>query len=218
MEQPEDNGPWMSGNSCQSIAVPKMLSVIFLLFRESCRSWTASPDSTATLPNRLAPCWPPASRARHSRHALPPCFWTPLLPLHTKSFPHRPQRWIRHQLMPQKWLKQAYSRMYGDCESESRDHCWGYFGDRVWSCGSLQSQIYSCLAMWKNFLTVVICTGGHNTSARSTPCAEEGWHEATTKTTIRADNEVEAHREANNYKVAMTGSRRHSKFSPATNL
>ncbi|KAE8281407.1 hypothetical protein D5F01_LYC20388 [Larimichthys crocea] len=53
----------------------------------------------------------------------------------------------------------------------------------------------------KAFLTVH--RGGHNTSARSTPCAEEGWHEATTKTTIRADNEVEAHREANNYKFGF---------------
>uniref|UniRef100_A0A8D3CIQ8 Cation/H+ exchanger protein 1 n=1 Tax=Scophthalmus maximus TaxID=52904 RepID=A0A8D3CIQ8_SCOMX len=31
----------------------------------------------------------------------------------------------------------------------------------------------------------------------------EGWHEATTKTTIRAENEVEAHREANNYKFGF---------------
>ncbi|XP_024913288.1 cation/H+ exchanger protein 1 isoform X2 [Cynoglossus semilaevis] len=46
---------------------------------------------------------------------------------------------------------------------------------------------------------------GHGTSARSTPSqyAEEGWHEATTKTTIRAENEVEAHREANNYKFGF---------------
>ncbi|KAG8005627.1 Low affinity vacuolar monovalent cation/H(+) antiporter [Nibea albiflora] len=60
----------------------------------------------------------------------------------------------------------------------------------------------------KGFLTVhrvVIRTGGHGTSARSTPsrCAEEGWHEGTTKTTIRAENEVEAHREANNYKFGF---------------
>ncbi|TKS90852.1 hypothetical protein D9C73_024985 [Collichthys lucidus] len=52
----------------------------------------------------------------------------------------------------------------------------------------------------KAFLTVH--RGGHSNSARSTPYAEEGWHEATTKTTIRADNEVEAHREANNYKAS----------------
>uniref|UniRef100_A0A3Q3VPC4 Uncharacterized protein n=1 Tax=Mola mola TaxID=94237 RepID=A0A3Q3VPC4_MOLML len=32
---------------------------------------------------------------------------------------------------------------------------------------------------------------------------EEGWHEGTTKTTIRAENEVEAHREANNYKFGF---------------
>uniref|UniRef100_A0A3Q0SQQ4 Cation/H+ exchanger protein 1 n=1 Tax=Amphilophus citrinellus TaxID=61819 RepID=A0A3Q0SQQ4_AMPCI len=39
--------------------------------------------------------------------------------------------------------------------------------------------------------------------ARSSPPrnGEEGWHECTTRTTIRVDNEVEAHREANNYKV-----------------
>lgn len=56
--------------------------------------------------------------------------------------------------------------------------------------------------MWKSFLTVVICAGGQGTT-RSTPsrCGDEGWHEGTTKTTIRAENEVEAHREANNYKV-----------------
>ncbi|XP_071358147.1 cation/H+ exchanger protein 1 isoform X2 [Trachinotus anak] len=47
--------------------------------------------------------------------------------------------------------------------------------------------------------------GGHSNSARSTPSryGEEIWHEATTKTTIRAENEVEAHREANNYKFGF---------------
>ncbi|XP_039996814.1 cation/H+ exchanger protein 1 isoform X2 [Xiphias gladius] len=47
--------------------------------------------------------------------------------------------------------------------------------------------------------------GGQGTSARSTPSqyGEEGWHEGTTKTTIRAENEVEAHREANNYKFGF---------------
>uniref|UniRef100_A0A671YYD9 Cation/H+ exchanger protein 1 n=1 Tax=Sparus aurata TaxID=8175 RepID=A0A671YYD9_SPAAU len=43
------------------------------------------------------------------------------------------------------------------------------------------------------------------TWARSTPSrfGEEGWHEGTTKTTIRAENEVEANREANNYKFGF---------------
>ncbi|XP_056223790.1 cation/H+ exchanger protein 1 isoform X1 [Seriola aureovittata] len=47
--------------------------------------------------------------------------------------------------------------------------------------------------------------GGHSGSARSTPSryGEDGWHEATTKTTIRVENEVEAHREANNYKFGF---------------
>ncbi|XP_034019255.1 cation/H+ exchanger protein 1 [Thalassophryne amazonica] len=47
--------------------------------------------------------------------------------------------------------------------------------------------------------------GGHGTSGRSTPSryGEEGWHEGTSKTTIRAENEVEAHREANNYKFGF---------------
>ncbi|XP_070785233.1 cation/H+ exchanger protein 1 [Enoplosus armatus] len=63
----------------------------------------------------------------------------------------------------------------------------------------------------KCFLTVH--RGGHGTSARSTPSrgvrstpsryGEEGWHEGTSKTTIRAENEVEAHREANNYKFGF---------------
>uniref|UniRef100_UPI0037E8BF42 cation/H+ exchanger protein 1 n=1 Tax=Semicossyphus pulcher TaxID=241346 RepID=UPI0037E8BF42 len=63
----------------------------------------------------------------------------------------------------------------------------------------------------KCFLTVH--RGGHGASARSTPSrgirstpsryGEEGWHEATSKTTIRAENEVEAHREANNYKFGF---------------
>ncbi|XP_053271178.1 cation/H+ exchanger protein 1 [Pleuronectes platessa] len=46
---------------------------------------------------------------------------------------------------------------------------------------------------------------GHGTSARtgSSQYGEEGWHDATTKTTIRADNEVEAHREANNYRFGF---------------
>ncbi|XP_029707472.1 cation/H+ exchanger protein 1 isoform X1 [Takifugu rubripes] len=52
----------------------------------------------------------------------------------------------------------------------------------------------------KCFLT--IHRGGQGTSVQSasTRCGEEGWHEATT---IRADNEVEAHREANNYKFGF---------------
>ncbi|XP_035477452.2 cation/H+ exchanger protein 1 isoform X2 [Scophthalmus maximus] len=46
---------------------------------------------------------------------------------------------------------------------------------------------------------------GQGNSGRTTPSqyGEEGWHEATTKTTIRAENEVEAHREANNYKFGF---------------
>lgn len=45
---------------------------------------------------------------------------------------------------------------------------------------------------------------GHATSGWSTSsrCGEDCWHEGTTKTTVRVDNEVEAHREANNYKVS----------------
>ncbi|KAM6895746.1 cation/H+ exchanger protein 1 [Xenentodon cancila] len=47
--------------------------------------------------------------------------------------------------------------------------------------------------------------GAHGNSVRSTPSqyGEEGWHEGTSKTTIRAENEVEAHREANNYKFGF---------------
>ncbi|XP_030004953.1 cation/H+ exchanger protein 1 isoform X2 [Sphaeramia orbicularis] len=47
--------------------------------------------------------------------------------------------------------------------------------------------------------------GGHGVSPRSMASwyGDEGWHEATTKTTIRAENEVEAHREANNYKFGF---------------
>ncbi|KAL3048113.1 hypothetical protein OYC64_006816 [Pagothenia borchgrevinki] len=54
----------------------------------------------------------------------------------------------------------------------------------------------------KCFLTVH--RGGQGIT-RSTPSqyGEEAWHEGTTKTTIRADNEVEAHREANNYKFGF---------------
>ncbi|KAM4615650.1 cation/H+ exchanger protein 1 [Polymixia lowei] len=46
--------------------------------------------------------------------------------------------------------------------------------------------------------------GPSGTSARSTPSRyEEAWQEGTTKTTIRAENEVEAHRESNNYKFGF---------------
>ncbi|XP_075328721.1 cation/H+ exchanger protein 1 [Odontesthes bonariensis] len=47
--------------------------------------------------------------------------------------------------------------------------------------------------------------GAHGSSSRSTSsrCGEEGWHEGTSKTTIRVENEVEAHREANNYKFGF---------------
>ncbi|KAM8883783.1 cation/H+ exchanger protein 1 [Synchiropus picturatus] len=55
----------------------------------------------------------------------------------------------------------------------------------------------------KGFL--MVHRGAHRTSARSTPSqfGEEAWHEGTSKTTIRAENEVEAHREANNYKFGF---------------
>ncbi|KAL6116797.1 uncharacterized protein ACO6RY_14741 [Pungitius sinensis] len=54
----------------------------------------------------------------------------------------------------------------------------------------------------KCFLTVQ--KGGFGTpQSVSSRCEEEVWHEGTIKTTIRADNEVEAHREANNYKFGF---------------
>ncbi|CAF97227.1 unnamed protein product [Tetraodon nigroviridis] len=55
---------------------------------------------------------------------------------------------------------------------------------------------------------LAIHRGGQGTPVQSTStrCGDEGWHEATTKTTIRADNEVEAHREANNYKASDAAS------------
>lgn len=48
-----------------------------------------------------------------------------------------------------------------------------------------------------------ICTGGQSGLGWSIPTqyGEEGWHEGAAKTTIRAENEVEAQRVANNYKV-----------------
>lgn len=69
-------------------------SLTFPLFRELCRSWAASPVSPTTLPSRLALCWSPASRARHSGDALSRCFCPQLLPLHAEMFPHCPQRWV----------------------------------------------------------------------------------------------------------------------------
>uniref|UniRef100_A0A3Q3S1S1 Cation/H+ exchanger protein 1 n=1 Tax=Mastacembelus armatus TaxID=205130 RepID=A0A3Q3S1S1_9TELE len=49
----------------------------------------------------------------------------------------------------------------------------------------------------KCFITV------HRAWSISSRHGEEGWHEATTRTTVRADNDVEAHREANNYKFGF---------------
>ncbi|XP_024861431.1 cation/H+ exchanger protein 1 isoform X2 [Kryptolebias marmoratus] len=43
--------------------------------------------------------------------------------------------------------------------------------------------------------------GAHCTSP--TRHGEEGWHDGTSRTTIRVENEVEAHREANNYKFGF---------------
>lgn len=63
--------------------------------------------------------------------------------------------------------------------------------------------LFSWLAR-KSFVIVLFYAGGHGTSAwsMSSRYGEDGWHEGTTKTTVRVDNEVEAHREANNYKVS----------------
>lgn len=54
----------------------------------------------------------------------------------------------------------------------------------------------------------VICTGGQGASGWSVPpqYEEDGWHEGAAKTTIRAENEVEAQRVANNYKVGQCNS------------
>uniref|UniRef100_A0A673A2M3 Cation/H+ exchanger protein 1 n=1 Tax=Sphaeramia orbicularis TaxID=375764 RepID=A0A673A2M3_9TELE len=63
----------------------------------------------------------------------------------------------------------------------------------VFPCGNCS---YTCALLYP---------GGHGVSPRSMASwyGDEGWHEATTKTTIRAENEVEAHREANNYKFGF---------------
>uniref|UniRef100_A0AAV2IZF9 Sodium/calcium exchanger membrane region domain-containing protein n=1 Tax=Knipowitschia caucasica TaxID=637954 RepID=A0AAV2IZF9_KNICA len=55
----------------------------------------------------------------------------------------------------------------------------------------------------KCFLTVH--KGGPAGSTRSTASwyGDEAWHDSTTRTTIRVENEVEAHREANNYKFGF---------------
>ncbi|CAK6961390.1 cation/H+ exchanger protein 1 [Scomber scombrus] len=65
------------------------------------------------------------------------------------------------------------------------------------------SSHHFCQYTPKCFLTVH--RGAHGTSARSTPSiyTEEGWEEGASKTTIRAENEVEAHREANNYRFGF---------------
>ncbi|XP_061570332.1 uncharacterized protein LOC133423996 [Cololabis saira] len=55
----------------------------------------------------------------------------------------------------------------------------------------------------KCFLAVHRGTHGNSIRSASTQFGEEGWHEGTSKTTIRAENEVEAHREANNYKFGF---------------
>lgn len=78
---------------------------------------------------------------------------------------------------------------------------------------TLQEDRTYCCLRFSSYVNAFMCSGGHAASARSTPSrglrstpsryGEEGWHEATSKTTIRAENEVEAHREANNYKVRL---------------
>lgn len=52
----------------------------------------------------------------------------------------------------------------------------------------------------------VMCAGLQGASGWSSPTQylEEDWHEGATKTTIRAENEVEAQRVANNYKVGRS--------------
>ncbi|XP_077354817.1 cation/H+ exchanger protein 1 isoform X2 [Festucalex cinctus] len=68
------------------------------------------------------------------------------------------------------------------------------------------SSNHFCHCTPKSFLAVHRAyTGARSNSAHSMPlrCGEEDWHENTTKTTIRAENEVEAHREANNYRFGF---------------
>ncbi|MEQ2310453.1 hypothetical protein AMECASPLE_008995 [Ameca splendens] len=48
---------------------------------------------------------------------------------------------------------------------------------------------------------LAISRGAHGNSPPRQ--GEEGWHDGTSRTTIRVDNEVEAHREANNYKFGF---------------
>ncbi|KAK7895352.1 hypothetical protein WMY93_020677 [Mugilogobius chulae] len=45
--------------------------------------------------------------------------------------------------------------------------------------------------------------GGHSPRSAASWYGDEAWNDSVTKTTIRAENEVEAHREANNYKFGF---------------
>ena len=81
----------------QSVSMP-LLDVLFSLFREVRGAWSASPVTTATVPEWVARRWPPASRAGRSGVAPPGGLLPPHLPLHAQMFPRRPQRWATHSV------------------------------------------------------------------------------------------------------------------------
>ena len=81
----------------KSVSVP-LLDVLFSQLREVRRAWSASPVTTATVPEWVARRWPPASGAGRSGVAPTRGLLPPHLPLHAQMFPHRPQRWARRSV------------------------------------------------------------------------------------------------------------------------
>uniref|UniRef100_A0A7N5ZTJ5 Cation/H+ exchanger protein 1 n=1 Tax=Anabas testudineus TaxID=64144 RepID=A0A7N5ZTJ5_ANATE len=130
---------------------------------------------------------PPDSSTHHFCHCTPKCFLT--VPHRDNCVDHdQHHQFPRRQSQTDRLCVGPQHPEIGTVEISSPDVSARHFCHNVPKC----------------YLTVPHRGGqaisGWSTSSRY---GEDGWHEGTTKTTVKVDNEVEAHREANNYKFGF---------------
>ncbi|XP_026217343.1 cation/H+ exchanger protein 1 isoform X2 [Anabas testudineus] len=129
---------------------------------------------------------PPDSSTHHFCHCTPKCFLT--VPHRDNCVDHdQHHQFPRRQSQTDRLCVGPQHPEIGTVEISSPDVSARHFCHNVPKC----------------YLTVPHrgqAISGWSTSSRY---GEDGWHEGTTKTTVKVDNEVEAHREANNYKFGF---------------
>ncbi|XP_029020113.1 cation/H+ exchanger protein 1 [Betta splendens] len=131
---------------------------------------------------------PPDASAHHFCHHTPKSSTAVSHRDNGTDAEHHHHQFPRRQSQPERLCVGAHHPEIGPAETPPPDAAAHHFCHNAAKC----------------FLTVPH-RGGHCTSVWSTSSryGDDAWHEGTTKTTVRVDNEVEAHREANNYKFGF---------------